>query len=110
MWDFDHSLLIDCSVCSEGSSCQVEVRAAHALANCLKRTRPHLYEEVSELQKKVVCCQHTIDHAREEQEAERDALKHCPLCVSVSDEEALQELEEVIQALLELRHKGQVAR
>lgn len=112
MKDLSRSLSAEPMTSLNGTSYQVQVRSAHALADLLKRTRRHLYEKVNEVQEKVVCCQHTLDQAKEQrQQAERQALKQGCLCrVSLSDAEALRELEEAIQALLELRNQGQMAR
>ena len=78
------------------------VRAAHELADLLKRTRPHLFEQVDQLQETVTRCQQTLDLAQAEQ-GRSLPLNHKTLTT-------LKELETATQALLDLRHKGAMAR
>lgn len=84
------------------------VRAAHELADLLKRNRPHLYEQVNDLQATIVRCQQTLDLSK----AQNQSLELAPSSHALPDEikAALEELETTSQALLDLRHKGQMAR
>ena len=92
------------------SSYCADVRAAHALADMLKRTRPQLHDHVCELQSTITRCQTTLDteKARIRQVMVTDGRTPCPPCAEVIS--ALKELDATIQALLDLRHKGQMAR
>ena len=92
------------------SSYCADVRAAHALADMLKRTRPHLCEYICELQATISRCQTTLDEekARIEQVMAKDGRPLSPPCTEVIS--ALRELDSTIQVLLDLRHKGQMAR
>lgn len=83
---------------SSVSSFLAQVRAAHAMADLLKRTRPHLYDTVCELQATVTRCHHTLDQCQ---------------CAGKSPGEhstAVQDLQVATQALLSLRHKGELSR
>lgn len=93
-----------------------QIRAAHALADLLKRTRPHLCDQVEALQATICQCQSTLDQSKDQlQEAtqcsEQDGRSvHDSPALSAETQEALRELEEAMQALLDLRHKGGMAR
>ena len=92
-----------------------KVRAAHELADMLKRNRPHLYDQVNELQTTINRCQCTLDQCKHQVErcAEtNNARLHSRPAPSIPQEvhAALEELEVTTQALLDLRHKGQMAR
>lgn len=98
------------------SSYGPRVRAAHELADLLKRTRPHLYDTVCELQGRVTQCQKTLDEAkcqlqqRPTPSSYEDRKLQNPATPSREILTALEELELTTQALLDLRHKGQMAR
>ncbi|RYX82137.1 hypothetical protein EON83_20675 [bacterium] len=110
MFGFSNALRSDGH--SPSDSYVPQVRAANALADLLKRTRPYLSDQISELQTIVTRCQRTLDENEVEQNQAEMSAEHdariSPGATAITEKAlaAQGELDGATQALLDLRHEG----